>query len=97
MARNHSRTDRFIAVLDRGLRAVAASPSPNRPSPAPAANQPELTAAEKAESARLLRVNRAGEIAAQALYSAQAVFARDEATASHLEQAASEEVDHLAG
>jgi ubiquinone biosynthesis monooxygenase Coq7 len=96
MARNLSRTDRFIAVLDRGLRAVAASPPPNRPGPAPAADQPELTAAESAESVRLLRVNRAGEIAAQALYSAQAVFARDEATARHLERAAIEEADHLA-
>jgi ubiquinone biosynthesis monooxygenase Coq7 len=55
-----------------------------------------LTAAESAASARLLRVNRAGEIAAQALYSAQAVFARDPATRRQLQQAALEEIDHLA-
>jgi ubiquinone biosynthesis monooxygenase Coq7 len=94
MARNFSRTDRFIAVLDRGLRAVGASSPPNRPSPT--VDQPALNAADRAESVRLLRVNRAGEIAAQALYAAQAVFARDESTVRHLEQAAGEEVDHLA-
>lgn len=96
MTRSPSRTDRFIAVLDRGLRAVAGSAPGNRPSPAASVDQDELSAAEAAASIRLLRVNRAGEIAAQALYSAQTVFTRDETTARHLEQAAAEEVDHLA-
>jgi len=95
MPRSFSRTDRLLASLDRGLRAVAAQSPSNRPSPAGALVQPELSAAEQAKSVRLLRVNRAGEIAAQALYSAQAVFARDAATAEHLERAAAEENDHL--
>jgi len=67
-----------------------------RPAPADGVEDAPLTAAERAESARLLRVNRAGEIAAQALYSAQAVFAREDATREQLRQAAREERDHLA-
>ena len=42
-----------------------------------------------------MRVNRAGEISAQALYTGQALFARDPQTAGHLRQAAAEEIDHL--
>jgi ubiquinone biosynthesis monooxygenase Coq7 len=91
-----SRTDRLIAMLDQGLRAVAAAVPAGRRSPAAAQPEAGLSAAERQESARLLRVNRAGEIAAQALYSAQALFARDPATAGHLRQAAAEENDHLA-
>jgi ubiquinone biosynthesis monooxygenase Coq7 len=88
--------DRLIDVADQGLRSVAAPPHPARPSPADSAADTTLTADEREASARLLRVNRAGEIAAQALYSAQALFARDAATADQLRRAASEEHDHLA-
>jgi len=88
--------DRLISILDQGLRTVAAEPAGQRPSPADDVADAELTAAEKQESARLLRVNRAGEIAAQALYQAQAWLARDPATAAHLDRAAAEEMDHLA-
>jgi ubiquinone biosynthesis monooxygenase Coq7 len=43
-----------------------------------------------------MRVNHAGEIAAQALYSGQSLFARSAATRELLESAAREERDHLA-
>ncbi len=43
-----------------------------------------------------MRVNHAGEIAAQALYSGQSVMARSANTRDHLLQAAAEEQDHLA-
>ena len=43
-----------------------------------------------------MRVNHAGEIAAQALYTGQALLARDDATRNLLETAAREERDHLA-
>jgi ubiquinone biosynthesis monooxygenase Coq7 len=43
-----------------------------------------------------MRVNRAGEIAAQALYLGQALFARTSATRRQLLDAATEECDHLA-
>lgn len=43
-----------------------------------------------------MRVNHAGEIAAQALYNGQSLFARSAATRELLENAAREERDHLA-
>jgi len=96
MPRKPVRIDRFIAVCDQGLRTVAARPVARRPSPAANVAEPPLTPGERAESARLMRVNRAGEIAAQALYASQSLFARDPETARHLEKAAAEETDHLA-
>jgi len=43
-----------------------------------------------------MRVNHAGEVAAQALYRGHAVTARTGALRSHMERAAEEETDHLA-
>ena len=47
-------------------------------------------------SARLMRVNHAGEVAAQALYHGQALMAKDAVTRDWLLAAAQEEADHLA-
>jgi ubiquinone biosynthesis monooxygenase Coq7 len=55
-----------------------------------------LAEAERAESVRLMRVNHAGEVAAQALYQGQALTARDPKVKSAMHQAATDEVDHLA-
>lgn len=55
-----------------------------------------LSDAEKRQSAALMRVNHTGEIAAQALYHGQAMFARDPDTRAMLDKAAREETDHLA-
>ena len=88
--------DRLIAAAEQGLRAVAAPPVSTRPSPAAALAEPALSAAERSTSAALMRVNHAGEIAAQALYSGQALFARSPATETMLSNAAREERDHLA-
>jgi ubiquinone biosynthesis monooxygenase Coq7 len=43
-----------------------------------------------------MRVNHAGEVAAQALYRGQALTARHSSTADSLRRAAAEEMDHLA-
>jgi 3-demethoxyubiquinol 3-hydroxylase len=88
--------DRLIATLDEALRAVGAKPGAVRPSPAADVPEAELTDEERRTSAALLRVNHAGEIAAQALYSGQALFARSEHTRRHLHAASREERDHLA-
>jgi ubiquinone biosynthesis monooxygenase Coq7 len=88
--------DRVIDIADQGLRAVAAELPAARRSPAEDCVEAPLSPDERETSARLLRVNRAGEIAAQALYSAQALFARDPATEDLLRRAAAEEADHLA-
>jgi ubiquinone biosynthesis monooxygenase Coq7 len=88
--------DRLIAAADQGLRAIAAPPVSTRPSPAGDLPEPEMSADERRASASLMRVNHAGEIAAQALYSGQSLFARSAATRELLESAAREERDHLA-
>jgi 3-demethoxyubiquinol 3-hydroxylase len=55
-----------------------------------------LEEADRLESARLMRVNHAGEVAAQALYQGQALTARDPAVKTAMREAAEEESDHLA-
>ncbi len=55
-----------------------------------------LERAEQQESIRLMRVNHAGEVAAQALYQGQALTARDPAVTEALRESAAEETDHLA-
>ncbi|TAG73837.1 MAG: 2-polyprenyl-3-methyl-6-methoxy-1,4-benzoquinone monooxygenase [Burkholderiales bacterium] len=55
-----------------------------------------MTDAERLRSIALMRVNHAGEVAAQALYQGQALFSRDPKVRAKLEHAANEELDHLA-
>ena len=93
--------DTFISAADRALRALLAPPAAARPvPPAPAGAVPKgdtaLSTDEKRESAALMRVNHAGEVAAQALYHAQALFARDPEVREFMLEAAREETDHLA-
>src|SRR5579863_8894381 len=86
--------DPFIAAADRALRAIAAPHHASRPYPR-AASAPSLSDADRRESAGLMRVNHAGEVAAQALYHGQALVARSPATRELLLKAAHEEADHL--
>lgn len=88
--------DRLIAALDQGLRALFTPPTAARPSPAAAETEADLTSTERRGAAALMRVNHAGEIAAQALYNGQALVARTGAARELLETAAREERDHLA-
>lgn len=94
--RHLSLVDRLIQELDRGLRTVAAANVASRPNPA--GSSPESVAEEEARrhAAALMRVNHAGEIAAQALYHGQALTARNPQTRAALLQAARDETDHLA-
>jgi ubiquinone biosynthesis monooxygenase Coq7 len=55
-----------------------------------------LEPAERLESIRLMRVNHAGEVSAQALYQGQALIARNESVAAAMRESAAEETDHLA-
>src|SRR6202044_2308758 len=73
-----------------GAPAVASRPEPAAPEAEP------LEETQRIESARLMRVNHSGEVAAQALYQGQALTARDPAVKSAMNQAATEETDHLA-
>jgi ubiquinone biosynthesis monooxygenase Coq7 len=85
MSRDYSAADRFLMGLHRRVAAVA------RPS-APAENLDER---ERRHAAGLMRVNHAGEVAAQALYQGQAYTARDPQVREHLLKAAREEEKHL--
>jgi ubiquinone biosynthesis monooxygenase Coq7 len=80
--------DKAIKVLTvprRALENVAAT--------SPAESLPER---DRLESSRLMRVNHAGEVAAQALYQGQAFTARDDTIKAAMQQSAAEEADHLA-
>ena len=68
---------------------------PQRGNPAAGLDEPVLTEAERRRAAGLMRVNHAGEVAAQALYAGQALAARDDETRESLRQAGVEENDHL--
>ena len=94
--RQLSPLDRILSGIDTALR--SASPSPTRPArPNPAANIVEATLSkrEKSHAAGLMRVNHAGEIAAQGLYQGHAALARDAAVEQQMKRAADEELDHL--
>ncbi|MFC5431960.1 2-polyprenyl-3-methyl-6-methoxy-1,4-benzoquinone monooxygenase [Paraburkholderia denitrificans] len=56
----------------------------------------ELTQAERAHAAGLMRVNHVGEVCAQALYQAQKLATRSSTLKAAFERAAREEEDHLA-
>jgi len=89
--------DSAIVALDRGLRSVFAPAGARRPLPGGPERLPDpLPEAERRASAALMRVNHAGELAAQALYHGQAFAARSAATREMLLAAASSESDHLA-
>jgi ubiquinone biosynthesis monooxygenase Coq7 len=88
--------DRLINELDRALRALTGAQRAARETPGQDLPDVELADAQRRHAAALMRVNHAGEVCAQALYSAQALTARREDTRAVLEQAAAEEADHLA-
>ena len=58
-------------------------------------NTEELTQKEKDLSIQMMRINHAGEVAAQALYRGQAFVCNDPEIKEHLIQAGEEETDHL--
>lgn len=88
--------DRLLSALDSGFRTVFAQPRARRASPAAALDVCDLHATEARKAGALMRVNHVGEICAQALYQSQALFGRSDDLRQHFEQAAEEELDHLA-
>lgn len=96
--RHYSPLDQLILHVDQGLRTVFGAPqTTGRVNPANAVTQSaELSAAEKKLSGALMRVNHAGEVAAQGLYQGQALTAKLPDVREKMEHAAQEENDHLA-
>ena len=93
-----SPTDRLLASADNALRTLAGAVHAARPNPAAAVRSDgaALTEAERREAGPLMRVNHVGEVCAQALYQAQALTARTPELRRQMQQAAREEIDHLA-
>ncbi|PCH83001.1 MAG: demethoxyubiquinone hydroxylase family protein [Piscirickettsiaceae bacterium] len=97
MQRAYSPADTLIDHADRILRTLSGhAKTTGRANPAAHLNDVELTDDESKLSAQLMRVNHAGEVAAQALYQGQALTARNKDIQNKLKQAAEEENDHLA-
>ncbi|AGA32072.1 2-octaprenyl-3-methyl-6-methoxy-1,4-benzoquinol hydroxylase [Thioalkalivibrio nitratireducens DSM 14787] len=84
-----SQADAFLKVASGHARATG------RPSPAQGLPEPHLEPGERRLVGRLMRVNHAGEIAAQGLYQGQMLSSRRPEVRSRLDQSAREEGDHL--
>ncbi len=94
--RHLSLTDRFVDELQHGLGTChLRPPAATRPYPAANLDQHELSGEEQARVAGLMRVNNAGEVAAQGLYRGQAFSAREAALGEAMMEAAEEENEHL--
>lgn len=92
-----SRFDGLINEFDRALKTLGAPHAlQSRATPKALADAPELNERERKQAAGLMRVNHAGEVAAQALYFGHAAAAQSSATKSMMLHAAQEEGDHLA-
>lgn len=108
MDRSPGLLDGLLAELDQAVRILSSAEPAARsmpsayqaPAAAPttAAQDPDapLSSSERALSAALMRVNHAGEVAAQALYRGQALTTADPGVRTALLDAAREEQDHLA-
>jgi ubiquinone biosynthesis monooxygenase Coq7 len=96
-------TDMLIGELDRALNNIFCPQPSSRPYPpslqdsttTSETQEPHLSTGEKHLSAGLMRVNHAGEMAAQALYQGQSLTARDPELSEKLKHASIEESDHL--
>lgn len=87
--------DAVLCELDNALRTLFAPARSTRPTPG--CESPDmLDERDQRAAARLMRVDHAGEVCAQALYRGQIAVARDERVKRLLQRAAHEEVEHLA-
>ena len=99
-----SARDRLLCLADDALRMLAGGTGgreaqrTGRTCPTPAADVPhqEPEGDARRHAAALMRINHAGEIAAQGLYHGQSLTAANPAVRAHLRTAAREEGDHLA-
>jgi 3-demethoxyubiquinol 3-hydroxylase len=88
--------DKLISTFDTSLRTVFASSTSARQRPDINLIELSLSDASKTHAAALMRINHVGEVCAQALYSGQALSAKNPQVVNALQHAAAEEIDHLA-
>ena len=97
MERDYTPVDRMLMRLHQALSGVAPPMTGHtRPNPAADVEPAELDEAARKHAAGLMRVNHAGEVAAQALYQGHALVARSPEIREHMLAAAAEERSHLA-
>jgi len=87
--------DDLIIEFDKGLKVLFSKPKGLRQRPDLHIEDNELTPDEKKCTIELMRVNHAGEVCAQALYSGQLLFNPHGEGAESLKKASKEEIDHL--
>ncbi|MCH9756133.1 MAG: 2-polyprenyl-3-methyl-6-methoxy-1,4-benzoquinone monooxygenase [Gammaproteobacteria bacterium] len=96
--RKINRLDRLLIEADATLRTLKAPKTREctRDNPAAFIPNSQLSPSEKKHVAGLMRVNHAGEVCAQALYRGQALTAKLDTIRDQMNEAAAEEIDHLA-
>lgn len=95
--RQYTLVDNLIMNIDLGLKTlVPGQAQALRTNPAEQQAEQNMTETQRKHSAGLMRVNHSGEVAAQALYQGQALTAKLSLVREQMQQAADEEVDHLA-
>lgn len=88
--------DHLLINLDRGLRTVFGTPQTTaRANPSSGIDEAKLDEQQRRDAGDLMRINHAGEVAAQGLYQGQALTARLPKVRAAMERAALEENDHL--
>jgi 3-demethoxyubiquinol 3-hydroxylase len=88
--------DDLLIAADSAVRTLSGSGHASRVMPIPTRPAETLDDGERRLSGALMRVNHVGEVCAQALYTAQALVARDPVLRRQFESSAKEETDHLA-
>ncbi|HEY5809017.1 MAG TPA: 2-polyprenyl-3-methyl-6-methoxy-1,4-benzoquinone monooxygenase [Povalibacter sp.] len=88
--------DRLVEPADQALKTLFGGRQASRPYPAEGIAETVDQPANRQEVAALMRINHAGEVAAQALYQGQALVAGNLSTREALLEAGREEADHLA-
>ena len=89
--------DSIINEIDKALKVLTVAPYPQRSRPdINLKDSDTLTPEEKKNHSKYMRVNHSGEICAQALYRGQLFFNKNKQIEAKLEEAATEELDHLA-
>lgn len=96
MQTQFSLLDKVIIGLQGALdTCVPQVKAPSQPNPAATTAETKLSPEQRRQSIGLMRVNHAGEVAAQGLYVGQAITARRPELSAQMREAANEEIDHL--
>tara|TARA_B100001173_G_C15830575_1_gene480267 strand:- start:25 stop:648 length:624 start_codon:yes stop_codon:yes gene_type:complete len=89
--------DSIINEVDKALKVLTVETKQRRPRPdSEIKSSYTLSSQEKENHGKFMRVNHSGEICAQALYRGQLLFNKNKKIQKKLEDAANEELDHLA-